>query len=66
MKTRILILLSFILLSCNFNKVYKDREEDKREAEKITNKFYKYIKEEENQKALTLISDKFFNVTNKK
>ncbi|MEI3790538.1 MULTISPECIES: hypothetical protein [unclassified Chryseobacterium] len=31
MKKYILILITFILVSCNFNKIYQNREEDKKE-----------------------------------
>ncbi|MDR6158666.1 hypothetical protein QF023_002182 [Chryseobacterium sp. SLBN-27] len=42
MKSKLLFLLaaSLILISCNFNQFYKDRESDKEDGEKITQKFY--------------------------
>ncbi|WP_312902856.1 hypothetical protein [Chryseobacterium taichungense] len=66
MKKCILILVVLFLTSCNFNKTYHNREEDKKEAEKITGKFYALIKENNTQEAFKLIGNKFFETTNKK
>jgi len=40
MKKYVLILIAFVLISCNYNKIYEDRESDKQDARKIINKFY--------------------------
>lgn len=62
MKKYILILIALLVISCNFNKTYHNREEDKQEAEKITEKFYDLIKKNERQEAFKLFGKKFFNV----
>lgn len=66
MNKYILLLIAFFLVSCNFNKTYRNREEDKKEAEKITEKFYDLIKENNRPEAFKLIGKKFFETTNKK
>jgi len=66
MNKYILILITLFLISCNFNKTYRNREEDKKEAEKITEKYYALIKENNRQEAFKLIGNKFFETTNKK
>lgn len=65
MKKYILILIALTIVSCNFNKTYHNREEDKKDAEKITEKFYTLIKENNRQKAFKLIGNKFFETTDK-
>lgn len=65
MKKYLLILISLLLVSCDFNKYYKDREEDKQEAEHVTARFYSLIEENNKPEALTLFSDKFFQVTDR-
>lgn len=62
MKKYILILIALMVISCNFNKTYRNREEDKQEAEKITEKFYDLIKKNERQEVFKLFGKKFFNV----
>ena len=53
-----------ILIGCNFNNTQENREEDKKDAEKITLKFYSLIKENKKQEAFKLFSSKFFIETN--
>lgn len=65
MKKYILVLIAFILVSCNFNKIYHNREEDKKESEKITEKFYALIKENNRQEAFRLASKNLFRATSK-
>lgn len=56
----------FLLISCNFNRFYKDRESDKADGEKIPQKFYWEIQYGTNQDDIyKLFSEKFFSVTNK-
>ncbi|WP_213280347.1 hypothetical protein [Chryseobacterium indologenes] len=65
MKKYILILISLFLISCNFNKTYRNREEDKQYAGKITEKFYSLLKKDNREEAFKLFGNKFFKITNK-
>jgi len=65
MKKYILILITLLFISCNFNKTYRNREEDKQDAEKITEKFYSLLKKDNREEAFKLFGDKFFKITNK-
>lgn len=66
MKKYILILVSFLFIACNFNETYHNREEDKKDAEKITEKFYDFIQKNNREEAFKLIGNKFFKTTNKR
>jgi hypothetical protein len=61
MKKYVLILIALILVSCNFNKTYHNREEDKKDAEKITEKYYQLIKGNNKQEAFKSFGEKFFD-----
>jgi len=65
MKSKIIYLLfSFLLISCNFNQFYKDRESDKEDGEKIPQKFYWELRYGANQDTIyKLFDEKFFAVT---
>jgi len=68
MKSKLLFLLAtlLILISCNFNQFYKDRESDKEDGEKITQKFYWELRYGGNQDDIyKLFGEKFFEVTDK-
>lgn len=66
MKKICLILISFILISCSFDRTFSNRESDKEEAEKITKKFYWELEHGSNLDNLhNLFSEKFFEVTKK-
>lgn len=65
MKKYTLILIPLFFIGCNFNKTYRNREEDKQEAEKITEKFYSLIKNNKRKEALKLFGEKFFKLTRK-
>lgn len=68
MKSKIayLLITSFLLLSCNFNQFYKDRESDKAAGEKIPRKFYWELQHGTNQDNIyKLFGEKFFEVTDK-
>ncbi|AZB26285.1 hypothetical protein EG339_17660 [Chryseobacterium bernardetii] len=65
MKKYTLILIPLLFIGCNFNKTYRNREEDKQEAEKITEKFYSLIKNNNRKEALKLFGEKFFKLTRK-
>ncbi|AZA77615.1 hypothetical protein EG347_08850 [Chryseobacterium sp. G0186] len=66
MKKLLFLLISFLFISCNFNQTYHNREEDKKDAEKITGKFYSLLKKNNREEAFKLIDNKFFETTNKK
>lgn len=66
MKTSILIfLVSISIVSCSYNETYSNREQDKREAEKIIQEFYTSIKENNTEKTIKLFSKKFFHITSR-
>ncbi len=57
------ILIGFSLTSCHFNTTYSNREEDKKDAEKITSQFYDLVKQNDYTKTYKLFSEKFFAIT---
>ncbi|WP_027383542.1 hypothetical protein [Epilithonimonas caeni] len=59
------ILFIILLTGCNFNTVYKNREQDKQDAEKVTEKFYSLMNSNNRQKAIKLMSQKLFKITSK-
>ena len=61
----ILSVFSIFLTSCQLNTTSSNRESDKREAEEITNKFYHHLEMNEFDKAETLFSESFFEVTDR-
>lgn len=61
-----LVIFILCLTSCNFNKTDINRESDKKDGEKITEKLYFYINKKEFIRAEKLFSDEFYAVTNKK
>lgn len=66
MKKLYLILISFLLISCSFNQTFSNREEDKKEAEEISKKFFWELKYGGNLDIIyNLFGDKFFEVTDK-
>lgn len=66
LKIAYLLITSFLLLSCNFNQIYKDRESDKAAGEKIPQKFYWELQYGTNQDNIyKLFGEKFFEVTDK-
>ena len=66
MKYLYLFLVSFTLLSCNYNNIYTNRESDKNDAEKVSKKFYWEVLHGSNEDDIfKLFSEQFFNVTNK-
>lgn len=58
-----LFCLFFTLSSCNFNSTYLNREEDKKEAEKVAGDFYKLLQKNEFQKINPFLSTQFKAVT---
>ncbi|MDR6921787.1 MULTISPECIES: hypothetical protein [Chryseobacterium] len=66
MQKIVLILISFLLISCSFNQTFSNRESDKKDAEKISEKFYWEEKYGGNLDTIyNLFGDKFFEVTDK-
>ncbi|NML71923.1 hypothetical protein HHL23_19285 [Chryseobacterium sp. RP-3-3] len=66
MKKYLLILFSIFLLSCSYDKIYENRESDKQDAQKVINKFYFLVKEDNNKKEVfKLFSDRFFKEVGK-
>lgn len=62
----ILALLTLsIMTSCHYNSQYLNREEDKNEAEQVTNKLYDFLKSKNYEGTNDLFSKKFFEVTDK-
>lgn len=66
MKRYLLFFLTlFLLTSCDFNKTYRNRAQDKLDAEKTTNHFYSLLKENKESQVYELFGDKFFRITPK-
>lgn len=66
MKSSIKIIVSFFLFmlwGCNINGTYLNEESEKKDAEKITEKFYVLNGLKKNDKLETLFSDEFFKVS---
>jgi len=55
--------VSYLFFSCRFNSTFINREQDKDDAEKITNQFYDFLKANEYSKTYSLFSNSFFEVT---
>ncbi|MGM9477897.1 hypothetical protein ACS5PU_15805 [Pedobacter sp. GSP4] len=55
--------LLLTLSSCNFNSTYINREEDKKDAEKVADQFYALLQKKEFQKVDPLLSTQFKAVT---
>ncbi|WP_333596754.1 hypothetical protein [Chryseobacterium flavum] len=56
MKKYILILISFLFIGCSYDKIYENRESDRQEAQKIANKFYSLIKQNNREEAFKLFN----------
>jgi len=66
MKKIYFLFIALLLISCNFNQFYKDRESDKKDGEKIPQKFYWELRYGANQEDIyKLFGEKFFAVTTK-
>jgi len=63
--TLLLVCTVFALASCHFNSEYLNREEDKKDAEKITNKLFELIKAKNYEATTSLFSKRFYEVSNK-
>ncbi|WP_316847052.1 hypothetical protein [Pedobacter psychrodurus] len=58
-----LLFLLFSLSSCNFNSTYLNREEDKKDAEKVSDQFYALLEQKDFKKLSPLLSNQFKAVT---
>ncbi|MCD9853917.1 hypothetical protein LUD75_04335 [Epilithonimonas sp. JDS] len=59
------VLLLLLMYSCSFNTTRQNRESDKKDAEKITQKFFTLMKQNNREQSYELFSSRFFKVTNK-
>ena len=64
-KASFFIILLLLFYSCNFNSTYLNREEDKKDAEKVANKYYDLIKAKNFEGTYGLFGDEFWKVTSK-
>jgi len=62
----ITILFLLLLIGCDFNTFRKNKIEDKQEAEKVTEKFYSLVKDNNKPEIIKLFSDKFLKATSSK
>ncbi|RZL31550.1 MAG: hypothetical protein EOP00_34980, partial [Pedobacter sp.] len=58
-----LSLILILIWSCNFNSTFINREEDKKDAEKIAEEFYGHLQKGAYPKLHTLISERFWKTT---
>ena len=60
-----LYLFSLLLIasSCNFNSTYLNREEDKKDAEKVADQFYTLVEKNDLKNLSPLLSNQFKAVT---
>ena len=61
----ILALTILTLTSCHFNSTFINREEDKKDAQKVTAELYELLKSNNYEATVPLFSKKFLEVTNK-
>lgn len=59
------LLTVFLMAACHFNSQYINREEDKVDAEKVSMRFYEYIKNKEYEQTAALFSDSMLKTTPK-
>lgn len=60
---QLLILFYVFIVSCNVNGAYENREEDKKDAEAITNKFYSFLMQKNYSNSYKLYTRNFFSKT---
>lgn len=65
MKYFVSIILLSLFISCNFNSINKNREEDKKDAEKITDQFYNLIKQNNKEEIFKLCGNELFKLAPK-
>src|SRR5580698_9640138 len=67
LKTESLPIILFILIisGCVFTNTYTNRQQDKKDGEKITDNFFKYLKNKDYKSIYPLFSDKFYEASPK-
>ncbi|MDQ1097532.1 MULTISPECIES: hypothetical protein [Chryseobacterium] len=61
------ILFLFFFLSCDFVKTYRENvTSDKEDAEKVTEKFYTFLKQNKKEEIFKLFNNEFYRATSKK
>jgi len=65
MKKTLILLLTFLFLSCHYTEKFENREEDKVAAEKITSQVFAFVKKSDYDSAMNLFDKKFFEATPK-
>lgn len=68
-KIRTIVILSIVALlvnGCSFNSTFTNNIEDRKDAEKVTNKLYELIKKKDYEATTVLFSKRFFDASNKK
>lgn len=66
MKKYIIIPIVYIIVSCSYDKIYENREEDRQDAQKVINKFYYSVQHDNNKKEVfKLFSNRFFQEVGK-
>jgi len=58
-----IVFIYLLLLSCNINGTYENRESDKKDGEQINAAFYKLIQQRKFEKTYSLFTDRFFTIT---
>jgi hypothetical protein len=61
----VVILILVTLTGCHVNSQYINRDEDKKEAEQVTNKLYDLLRTKDYEATTELFSKRFFEVTDK-
>ncbi|BAU52751.1 hypothetical protein [Mucilaginibacter gotjawali] len=61
----IAILLFAVLYGCNFTSSYTNRDADKKDAEKVADKFFEYSKKNDTAAVYKLFSKKFYEAASK-
>src|SRR5476651_601248 len=65
LKTACAFFIAICFTACQFNSTYLNRDEDKKDAEKVTNQLFDFIKNKKYEESYALYSDKFWEVTSK-
>src|SRR5690606_20201520 len=61
----LLVLNMSVIVSCNINRVYENRLNDKEEAQKVVNEFYEHLMDKQFDKTYPLLADSFYYYTDK-
>jgi hypothetical protein len=65
-KTIVIVCFAALLVSgCSFNSTFTNNIEDRKDAEKVTNKLYELIKKKDYEATTVLFSKRFFDASNK-